>query len=367
LSQKKIYVVTGEASGDLHGSNLVKELYKKGDFQIIGMGGEMLQKAGVELKHDYRTVNYMGFVDVLKHLRTILKKIEVIKADIEKEKPDSVLLIDFPAFNLRIAKFCKKKGIKVLYYISPQIWAWKQSRAKQIKANVDELISILPFEKEFYKRFDINVHYVGHPLLDAIQNYWYNEDFISKLKSKAENKPIIALLPGSRRSEITAKLPVMASLAKKYKNEYHFVIAGAPGANKDLYSGYEMDIYFGETYNILKASSGALVTSGTATLETALHNVPQVVCYKTSEFNYQAGKKLIKVKYISLVNLILDKPAVVELIQRDLNDQRLEKEFLSIMGNKKENILSDYKNLINLLSESGASERAAEIVLKSTL
>jgi lipid-A-disaccharide synthase len=367
LSKKKIYVVTGEASGDLHGSNLVKELYKKGDFHILGMGGEMLHKAGVELKHDYRTVNYMGFVDVLKHLRTILKKIEVIKADIDKEKPDAVLLIDFPAFNLRIAKFCKKKGIKVIYYISPQIWAWKQSRAKQIKANVDELISILPFEKDFYKKFDIDVHYVGHPLLDSIKQYHYNQDFIEKLRSKANHKAIVALLPGSRRSEISSKLPVMARLAQKYKNDYHFVIAGAPGANKDLYSGYEIDIYFGETYNILKASNAALVTSGTATLETALHQVPQVVCYKTSEFNYQAGKRLIKVKYISLVNLILDKPAIVELIQRDLNDERLEKEFLSIVGEKRESILSDYKKLITLLAESGASERAAEIVLKSIL
>lgn len=367
MSKKKIYVVTGEASGDLHGSNLVKELVKKGDFLIIGMGGEMLKNAGVDLKHDYREVNYMGFVDVLKHLRTILKKIEVIKAEIEKEKPDVVLLIDFPAFNLRIAKFCKKKGIKVIYYISPQIWAWKQNRAKQIKANVDELISILPFEKDFYKRFGIDVHYVGHPLLDAIKQFPYNEKFIHELKTKAGDKPVVALLPGSRRSEITSKLPVMASLAKKYKNEYHFVIAGAPGANKELYGGYDIDIYYGETYNILKASQAALVTSGTATLETALHQVPQVVCYKTSEFNYQAGKRLIKVKYISLVNLILDKPAVVELIQRNLNDERLEKEFLAIMINKRENILSDYKNLIELLSESGASERAAEIVLKSTL
>lgn len=367
MSKKKIYVVTGEASGDLHGSNLVKELHKKGDFNIVGMGGEMLQKVGVDIKHDYRKVNYMGFVDVLKHLRTILKKIDEVKSDIENEKPDAVLLIDYPGFNLRIAKFCKRKGIKVIYYISPQIWAWKQSRVKIIKANVDEMITILPFEKDFYKKFGVNVHYVGHPSLDALKEYPYNENFIQELKTKAGSKPIIALLPGSRRAEITSKLPVMATLAKKYKNDYHFVIAGAPGANHDLYSGFDLDIYFGETYNILKTSHAALVTSGTATLETALHLVPQVVCYKTSEFNYQAGKRLVKVKYISLVNLILDKPAVTELIQRDLNNDRLEKEFLSIVGDKRENILSDYKKLINLLSESGASERAAEIVLKSTL
>lgn len=367
MSKKKIYVICGEASGDLHGSNLIKELLKKGDFELVGMGGDMMHSAGVRITHDYRTVNFMGFVDVIKHLRTILKKINEVKNEIKKEKPDSVLLIDYPGFNMRIAKFCKQNGIAVIYYILPQIWAWKQSRVYKIKSTVDSLISILPFEKEFYHRFGVEAQYVGHPLLDAIKQYSYNEDFISALKKKAGNKPIVALLPGSRRSEIISKLPVMISLAKKYENDYHFVIAGAPGASKELYAGFDMDIYFGETYNILKASYAALVTSGTATLETALHMVPQVVCYKTSEFNYQAGKKLIKVKYISLVNLILDKPAVTELIQRDLNNARLEKEFLSIIGEKRENILSNYKNLISMLSESGASERAAEIVKKSTL
>jgi lipid-A-disaccharide synthase len=360
-------VIIGEASGDMHAANLVHELNKKGNYELVGMGGEQMKKAGVQLLHDYREVNYMGFVDVFKHLRTILKKINTLKKEIETEKPDAVLLVDFPAFNLRIAKHCKKIGVKVIYYISPQIWAWKQSRVKHIKENVDQMITILPFEKAFYKKFGVEVEYVGHPLLDALEKYNYNQDFITSLHQKAGNKKIIALLPGSRKQEIKSKLPVMTRLAKKYKDQYYFIIAGAPGANKELYQGYDLDIYFGETYNILKASYAALVTSGTATLETALHRVPQVVCYKTSEFNYQVGKRLVKINYISLVNLILDKPAVTELIQRDLNDERLEKEFNLIVGENRKNILADYEELIHLLADSGASERAAEIVKKSIL
>jgi lipid-A-disaccharide synthase len=367
LSPKKIYAIIGEASGDLHASNLIRELKLKGDYEIMGMGGELMQKEGVNILHDYREVNYMGFIDVIKNLRTILNRIQLLKKEISSIKPDAVLLIDFPAFNLRIARHCKKIGIKVIYYISPQIWAWKQSRVKQIKENVNEMITILPFEKAFYKNFGMDVHYVGHPLLDALKKYPYHQDFIEQLKNKANGKKIVALLPGSRKSEIASKLPIMLALADKYKNNYHFVIAGAPGANRELYGNTSHDIYFGETYNILKSSDAALVTSGTATLETALHMVPQVVCYKTSKFNYQAGKRLIKVKYISLVNLILNKPAVTELIQHDLNMVRLEKEFLNMMGEGKEQIINDYKNLIELLALEGASERAAEIINKSML
>jgi lipid-A-disaccharide synthase len=365
LSKKKIYVIAGEASGDLHGANLIKELQKKGDYELLGMGGNLMQEAGVKILHDYRDVNYMGFIDVIKHLRSILKKIKQVKNEIATVQPAVVLLIDYPGFNLRIAGFCKKIGIPVVYYISPKVWAWKQSRVKQIATNVTQMITILPFEKEFYQRFGVPVHYVGHPLIDALKTYPYNQDFIEELKKKAGDKKIIALLPGSRRSEITAKLPVMLELANKHAGQYYFVVAGAPGASKELYTYVNCDIYFGETYNILKAADAALVTSGTATLETALHLVPQVVCYKTSEFNYQAGKRLIKVAYISLVNLILNKPAVVELIQRDLNTDRLEKEFNWMVGEGRETILADYKKLITLLADEGASERAADIVKNS--
>lgn len=367
MSKKKLYVITGEASGDLHGSNLVKELNTSNEIEVLGMGGELLKAAGANILHNYKEVNYMGFVDVAKHLRTILKKISVIKKEIATIKPDAVLLIDFPSFNLRIAKFCKKIGVKVIYYISPQIWAWKQGRVKQIKAYVDEMICILPFEKEFYKKFDHSIHYVGHPLLDAMRTYPYNEKFIEEIKVKADHKPIIALLPGSRKSEIRSKLPVMTELANLYKEKYQFVIAAAPGADKSLYADTHLQVYYGETYNILKASFAALVTSGTATLETALHKVPQIVCYRTSEFNYQAAKRLIKVDYISLVNLILNKPAVVELIQRDLNIDRLKKEFENITGNGRKQILQDYNTLIEVLSESGASKRAAGIIKKAIL
>jgi len=367
LSKKNIYVICGEASGDMHAANLIHELNKIGDFNVEGMGGEQLKNEGVHLCHDYREINYMGFLDVIKHLRTILKKINTIKKELEEKKPDAVLLVDAPSFNLRIAEHCKKIGVKVIYYISPQIWAWKQSRVKLIKEYVDTMITILPFEKEFYKKFGVEVEFVGHPTLDALQKFNYDADFIQALNHKAAGKKIIALLPGSRKQEIQLKLPYMAELAKKYNEEFYFVIAGAPGANKNLYTGYNFDIYFGQTYNILKTSYAALVTSGTATLETALHKVPQVVCYKTSEFNYQIGKKLAKVNYISLVNLILDKPAVVELIQRDLNTKRLEKEFNLILNNNRDQILNDYNQLIHLLADSGASKRAAEIVKKSIL
>ncbi len=367
MSKKKIYVICGEASGDMHAANLIHELNKIGDFEIEGMGGEKLKNEGVRLCHDYQEINYMGFLDVIKHLRTILKKINTIKKELEEKKPDAVLLVDAPSFNLRIAEHCKKIGIKVIYYISPQIWAWKQGRVKLIKEYVDTMITILPFEKEFYKRFGVDVEFVGHPTLDALQKFNYDETFIQTLQNKAGSRKIIALLPGSRKQEIQSKLPYMAELAKKHKDEFYFVIAGAPGANKSLYQGYDFDVHFGQTYNILKASYAALVTSGTATLETALHKVPQVVCYKTSEFNYQIGKRLAKVNYISLVNLILDKPTVVELIQRDLNTERLEKEFQLILKDNREQILNDYNQLIHLLADSGASARAAQIVKRSLL
>lgn len=365
MIKKKIYAIAGEASGDLHGSNLIAALHKKGDFEIMGMGGDLMQQAGMKILHDYRHVNYMGFIDVIKHLRSILKKIKEVKKEIARLQPDVVLLIDYPGFNLRMAGYCKKMGIKVVYYISPKIWAWKQSRVKQIAANVTQMITILPFEKDFYQRFGVPVHYVGHPLMDALKTYPYNQEFIEGLQKKAGNKKIIALLPGSRRSEISAKLPIMLELANRHAHEYYFVVAGAPGAQQELYAGVTCDIYFGETYNILKSAYAALVTSGTATLETALHRVPQVVCYKTSEFNYQAGKRLIKVAYISLVNLILNKPAVVELIQRDLNITRLEKEFECMVGEGRATILADYNQLIHLLADEGASERAADIVIKT--
>lgn len=355
-------MVVGEASGDLHASNVVKELNKLGDYYVTGMGGQYLIDSGAHIQHDYRKVNYMGFVDVFKNLKTILKKLREIKQDILKEKPLAVLLVDYPGFNLRLARFCKENGIRVIYYISPQIWAWKQSRVEIIRKYVDKMITILPFEKDFYKKFGVDVEYVGHPLLDCIQQHQYNNDFITSLKEKAGQKKIIALLPGSRKAEIIAKLPIMLELANKYNGDYCFVIAAASNTNRELYANVNLDIYYGETYNILKASFAAIVTSGTATLETALHMVPQVVCYKTSSINYEIGKRVAKVNYISLVNLILDKPTVTELIQHDLHIARLEEEFIKITSTDRERILNDYRELIHLLADSGASGRVASSI-----
>lgn len=354
--------MVGEASGDLHAANLVKQLNQNKDFNIIGMGGQYLQDAGVTIKHDYRKVNFMGFVDVFKNLRTILKKLSEVKQDVLKEKPTAVLLVDYPGFNLRLAKFCKENQIKVIYYISPQIWAWKQSRVELIRKYVDKMITILPFEKEFYKKFNVDVEYVGHPLLDAIQQHQYNTDFISTLNHKAKGKKIIALLPGSRKAEIIAKLPLMLELAKRHDNDYYFVIAAAPNSNRELYNRVPLDIYYGETYNILKTAFAAIVTSGTATLETALHKVPQVVCYKTSFINYEIGKRVARVNYISLVNLILNKPSVTELIQHSLTIENLEAAFIKITSTDRSRILNDYETLIHLLEDSGASARASCII-----
>lgn len=362
MTKSKIYVVVGEASGDLHASNLVKHLNTTHQFEITGMGGQYLINSGARIEHDYRKVNFMGFVDVFKNLRTILKKLSEIKKDILRENPAAVLLVDYPGFNLRLARFCHEHQIKVIYYISPQIWAWKQSRVELIKKYVDKMITILPFEKDFYKKFNVDVEYVGHPLLDSIQNHNYDQEFITNLIEKSRGKKIIALLPGSRKAEIVSKLPIMIELANRYQEQYHFVIAAAPNTNHDLYAGVEIDIYYGETYNILKASYAAIVTSGTATLETALHHVPQVVCYKTSLINYEIGKRVAKVNYISLVNLILNKPAVTELIQHALTIDSLDSEFRKITGSDRQRILNDYQELEHSLADSGASYRAAEII-----
>lgn len=362
----KIYLIAGEASGDMHAANLVSELKNLGNYSFRGMGGKRMQEAGVDLIQDYKELNLMGLVEVIKKLNIVLKRMKSIEEDIVKYKPNTIILIDFPAFNLRIAKFCKKLGIKVVYYISPQIWAWKQGRVKKIKKYVDEMICILPFEKEFYQKFGMHVHYVGHPLIDALKTYQYNEEFISNLKSKANGKKIIALLPGSRKAEINSKLPIMLELAEKYKDEYYFIIAGAPGADKSLYNNLKnIDIAYHHTYDILKSSYAAVVTSGTATLEAALHHVPEVIGYKMNELNYQIGKRVVKVKYICLVNLILDEPVITELIQHDLTIEKLTEEFEQITSTKRDFILTKYQELVTKLGSEGASGRAATIIHNS--
>ncbi len=362
----KYYFIAGEASGDLHGSNLIKALKKKDEAaEIKAWGGDLMETAGAQVVKHYRELAFMGFVEVLFNLRTILKNLSICKEDIKEFKPDVLVLIDYPGFNLRIAEWAKKEGIKVLYYISPQIWAWKQSRVHKIKRDVGRMLTILPFEKEFYASFDVEVDFVGHPLLDAIQNRPDFNQAERRLEFGASApKPLVAILPGSRKQEIKAMLPTMLSAVKKM--EVDFVIAGAPSQDANFYQtlvpNAELNLVFGKTYEILEVADAALVTSGTATLETALFRVPEVVCYKASWLSYQIAKRLVKINYISLVNLVMDKMVVTELIQGDFNRKRLQKELAYCLSEKgSSSIAKDYKLLSEKLGGEGASERAASI------
>lgn len=359
----KLYVIAGESSGDLHASGLIRELRTiLPNIQVRGMGGQKLLSQDVMIVQDYEGLNFMGFVEVVKNLSTVLRALNYIKKDILTWKPNAILLVDYPAFNLRIAKFCKKKGIRVFYYISPQFWAWKEKRVKKVKKYVDEMLVILPFEEAFYARHGIRVHYVGHPLLDAIERFKNSGE-----TSLHFEKPVIALLPGSRRAEVKAMLPVMLKAAYLYADRFEIVVAGAPSLPKAFYQTFlkefpHVKLVENQTYPLLNTAHAALVTSGTATLETALFRVPQVVCYKGSNLSYQIAKRLIKVKYISLVNLILDKPVVKELIQHELTVKNLQQQLQHILGKGREPMLKDYDNLIHLLGNSGASLRAAQIL-----
>jgi lipid-A-disaccharide synthase len=363
----RYYIIAGEASGDLHASNLMKhlkELDAQAEFRC--WGGELMQEQGAVIVKHYRDLAFMGFVEVVANLRTILKNIEFCKKDILNYQPDVVILVDYPGFNLRIAKFAKAKAFKVFYYISPQIWAWNENRVYQIKRNVDAMFTILPFEKDFYKKYNYDVHFVGHPLLDAILNRNNKLSFTEFcLKHQLPEKPIVALLPGSRKQEIKKMLPVMFDTSKNFP-DYVFVVAAAPSIPisfyKEVLNGYELPIIQGATYELLEQSSAALVTSGTATLETALFNVPEVVCYTGSTISYYIARALIKVKYISLVNLIMDKELVKELIQNDFNVTTLNKELHKLLydENYRNNMLNGFKELKNKLGGEGASKRAAE-------
>ena len=313
----------------------------------------------------------MGFSEVIMNLKTILNNIKFCKKDIEEFKPDGILLIDYPGFNLRIAEWAKEKGIKVYYYVSPQIWAWKQNRVHKIKRVVDHMFTILPFEKPFYDKFNYDVEYVGHPLLDAIEQY--REIQLSPEEFRKQNnladKPIIAILPGSRKQEISKKLPVMLEATKDFKG-YQFIIAGAPSLDPEFYDQFiskDTNILFGKTYDILSASEAAIVTSGTATLETALLNIPEVVCYKASPISYSIAKRLVKIKFISLVNLIMDEEIVKELIQNDCNAKMIENELKQIVigGNKRELMLSKYAEMAEILGGGGASKKVAHSLLKT--
>lgn len=359
----RYYIIAGEASGDLHGSNLIKAIHQKdADAHIRCWGGDKMQAAGAELVKHYRDLAFMGFVEVLMHLRTILGNIDFCKKDIAAYKPDVLVLIDYPGFNMRIAEWAKQQGIKVVYYISPQVWAWKESRTKKLKRDVDKMLVILPFEVDFYKKWNYEVSYVGHPLIQVV------EQELQIPPVKLADKPIIALLPGSRAQEIKVKLPIMLQAVKHYP-DYQFIIAQAPSQPDELYTSIignqQVQLAKGQTYNLLKQATAALVTSGTATLETALFGVPQVVCYKGNPISYWLAKQLIKVKYISLVNLIMDKPVITELIQAELNEAMLKQELDKILYNKEHinKLKADYAQLWHLLGDSNASENAAEAIV----
>jgi len=349
----KYYIIAGEASGDLHGSNLIKELrLLDGKASIRCWGGDKMEAAGAVLAKHYRNLAFMGFIEVVKNLRTILHNLSFCKKDILQFQPDVLILVDYPGFNLRIAKWAKQQGIKVVYYISPQVWAWKENRVKGIKENVDKMLVILPFEKAFYKKWNYDVEYVGHPLVDVINKF-------DPGVPDYENEKIIALLPGSRKQEILKKLPIMLEASKNFP-AYHFVVAKAPGVEESFYNELlapyaNVSTVVNKTYKLLSEAKAAIVTSGTATLETALFNVPEVICYKGSSVSYHIAKRLIKIKYICLVNLIMDKEVVKELIQDEMTAANITKELNELLTNsiRQKQLHEDYAALKNLLSKGG--------------
>lgn len=367
----KYYIIAGEASGDLHGSNLMKELQQNdATAEIRFWGGDLMKNVGGTLVKHYRDLAFMGFIEVLMNIKTIFRNIKFCKKDIVSFQPDAIIFIDYPGFNMRIAAWAKKRGIPTHYYISPQIWAWKENRIKAVKRDFDHLYVILPFEREFYlEKHGHPVEFVGHPLIDAIQNQTFapKSDFIRD--NQLDEKPIIAVLPGSRKQEITTLLPLMLGVVPDFA-DYQFVIAGAPGQSEDLYKPFlknkNVHLVKNKTYDLLHHATAALVTSGTATLETALFKVPEIVCYKGSWVSYQIAKRIITLKYISLVNLIMDEKVVTELIQSDCNPANINKELQHILDPKnRKNIIEKYNALEQKLGGPGASKRTAQLIIQN--
>lgn len=365
----KYYIIAGEASGDLHGSNLMKSIYHEDSTaEIRFWGGDLMQKVGGTLVKHYRDLAFMGFAEVVMNLKTILNNIKICKTDILAFQPDVIVFIDYPGFNLRIAKWSKALGFKNHYYISPQIWAWKESRIKEIKRDIDKMYVILPFEKTFYKdKHHFPVSFVGHPLIDAIQAHPIVDDATFRKENQLNDLPIIALLPGSRKQEITKMLSVMLSVADDFKG-YQFVIAGAPSQEYSFYQQFitseNIKFLSNKTYDLLQHATAALVTSGTATLETALFKVPEVVCYKGNWISYQIAKRIITLKYISLVNLIMDKEVVTELIQDDCNTKRIASELQKILDPEhRKVVLENYTILEEKLGGKGASSVTAKLIV----
>lgn len=362
----KYYIIAGEASGDLHGSNLIRELRQQDAGAVIRCwGGDKMEAAGGTLVKHYRDLAFMGFLEVVSNLPTILQNLKFCREDIEKFDPDVLILIDYPGFNLRIARWAKEKGLRVIYYISPQVWAWKENRVRMMKRCIDLMLVILPFEKDYFRdTWNWDVDYVGHPLVEVINR------FRQKHPAAAREEPVIALLPGSRKQEIAKKLPVMLEVSRDFP-EYRFVVAKAPGQDEHFYrqflDGYPTArLVSDQTYELLMHAKAALVTSGTATLETALFGVPEVVCYKGSAISYQIARRVIKVKYISLVNLIMNKMVVKELIQDELTRENLKVELNKILNDEQQiaAMKRDYDELQRILSAGGnASQKAATAIV----
>ncbi len=366
------YIIAGEASGDLHGSNLIKALKIKDEHAVIRCwGGDLMQKAGGTLVKHYKEMAFMGFSEVLWNIRAIFKNINFCKQDIQQFNPDVIIFIDYSGFNLRIAKWAKENHFKTNYYISPQIWASREGRINKIKRDIDSMHVILPFEKEFYeKKHGYPVHFVGHPLIDAINDRPQTNEITFRTENNLEQeKPIIALLPGSRKQEVRKMLSIMLSVTTSFPN-FQFVIAGAPSLEKDFYTPFlahpSVGFVSNKTYDLLCHSYAALVTSGTATLETALLKIPQVVCYRANWLSYQIAKRIITLDYISLVNLIMGKEVVKELIQNELNTQNLTSELSKILeGDQRKIIFEAYHELEKKLGGKGASEKAAKLIVEN--
>ena len=365
----KYYLIAGETSGDLHGANLIKALKvedKEATFRILG-GDRMEIEADQKALIHTSEMAFMGFVEVAKNILTIAKNLKTVKNDLLKERPDTLILIDFPGFNMKIASFAKQQGIRVCYYISPKVWAWNQSRVHKIKKVVDHLFCILPFEVDFYKQYNFKVDYVGNPLLDAIDAYHFNPNFRSD--NKLNEKPIIALLPGSRKMEIDRILPEMVGLFYLFP-AHQLVIAGAPNFERNYYEQYfgelNIPVVFDQTYDLLKNAEAAVVTSGTATLETGILKVPQVVVYKANPLSIFIAKLVIKVKFISLVNLINNFLSVRELIQKECTTMDIADELDELINKKdhRASVMENYEILAEKLGTPGASEKTAKLIVK---
>lgn len=367
----KYYILAGEASGDLHGSHLMKALYKEDpQAEIRFWGGDLMQAVGGTLVSHYKERAFMGFLEVITNLRKITKFIKMCKRDIARFEPDALVFIDNSGFNLRIAQWAKPLGVNTHYYISPQVWASRSGRVKKIKECIDHMYVILPFVKDFYEGYNYAVHFVGHPLLDAVAGREQADPAVFAQTYELDERPMIALLPGSRKQEITAVLDVMLSIIKYYP-DYQFVIAGAPSQDPAFYApflkDYPVKLVMNKTYDVLSFANAALVTSGTATLEAAIFKVPQVVCYKGNAISYQIAKRIIKTDYISLVNLIMNREVVKELIQAELTKKNLKQELDKITTEPhRSSLFADYFDLEKKLGGAGASKKTAQLIVTAT-